>query len=95
MNLYLQRFGTKLGYDIAFEYEALNIANPDIRDLANIFNALTSSQIDDFIYFNFQIDLSPVVGKSTSTFNMTAGVQFEFHLRKNESKISALIKTNL
>ena len=95
VNLYLQRFGTKLGYDIAFEYEALNIANPDIRDLANIFNALTSSQIDDFIYFNFQIDLSPVVGKSTSTFNMTAGVQFEFHLRKNESKISALIKTNL
>lgn len=95
VNLYLQRFGAKLGYDIAFEYESLDIANPDIRDFANIFEGLISSKIDDYIYFNFQLDLSPVLGKTTSTFKATAGIQFEFHLTKNESKISALIKTNL
>ena len=95
VNLYLQRFGIKLGYDISFEYEHLNIANPDIRNITKLFEGLTSSQIDDFIYFNFQLDLSPVVGKATSSFNVTAGVQFEFHLQKNESKITALIKTNL
>ena len=95
VNLYLQRFGIKLGYDISFEYEHLNIANPDIRNITKLFEGLAYSQIDDFIYFNFQLDLSPVVGKATSSFNVTAGVQFEFHLQKNESKITALIKTNL
>ena len=95
LNLYFQRAGLKLGYDLVLFYDTLKTEDPDIRDLEGFINAVKESAIDDFIYLNFQTDFSPIVGKFSKSTKFTGGLQFCMHLRSGKGEVKAIFNMGL
>ncbi|MCR5400466.1 MAG: hypothetical protein K6E78_02595 [Treponema sp.] len=95
LNLYFQRAGLKLGYDLVLFYDTLKTEDPDIRDLEGFINAVRESAVDDFIYLNFQTDFSPIVGKFSKTTKFTGGLQFRMHLRSGKGEVKAIFNMGL
>ena len=95
INLYLQRFGIKFGYDIQLYYNELENSNTDLRDFKNFMNVLVNSETDDYFYINLEAALSPSIGKFADSVKITAGVQFQMNIRKSKGKIAALFNMNL
>ena len=95
VNLYLQRFGIKFGYDIQLYYNELENSNTDLRDFKNFMNVLVNSEADDYFYINLEAALSPSIGKFADSVKITAGVQFQMNIRKSKGKIAALFNMNL
>lgn len=95
INLYLNRFGIKLGYDIKTSYDQISLSNTDLRNFKNFLNVLKNSEIDDYFYINLELGLTPAIGKFSDSINITAGVQFQMNVRDAKGKIAALFNMNL
>ncbi|MDE5899015.1 MAG: hypothetical protein K2H09_07125 [Treponemataceae bacterium] len=95
VNLYFQRCGIKFGYDLRLQYDEQVLPPFDLRNFGEFWNTLASSEIDDYLYFSLEAEFSPVVGKAAANAFATCGVQFQFHLHEQRTKVAAIVKLNL
>ena len=95
INLYFQRAGIKVGYDLTMSYDTFKTEDPDIRDLGAFVRAVRESAIDDFVYLNFQSDFSPIVGKFSKKTKFTSGLQFRMHIRSGKGEVKAIFNMGL
>ena len=95
LNVFVQRVGIKAGYDINLKYNMLKTEAPDIRNLWGFVNVIKKSEVNDFFYLNIEANLSPAVGKFSSSAKITAGLQFQMHYRKHTGNVKAILNMNI
>lgn len=95
VNLYLNRFGIKFGYDIKLSYDELQSPGTDFRDFYTFLKVLLDSEIDDYFYISLEATLSPAIGKFADSVKITAGVQFQMDIRESKGRIAAIFDMNL
>lgn len=95
VNLYLNRFGIKFGYDIKLSYDEFQTPTTDFRDFYNFLKVLIDSDIDDYFYISLEATLAPAIGKFADSVKVTAGVQFQMDVRESKGRIAAIFDMNL
>ena len=94
-NIYLQRGGITLGYDIHLKYNELAKEAPDIRDFDYFIRMVKSSDFDDYIYSNITLEFTPLLGNFSRTLRITSGVRFQYHMKTNTTKANLILRLNI
>lgn len=95
VNLYLQRGGITLGYDIHLKYNELVKESPDIRDFDYFIRMVKSSEFDDYIYSNITLEFTPLLGNFSRSLRITSGVRFQYHIKTNTTKANFILRLNI
>ena len=94
LNLYLTRFGLSAGYNFSLTYDTIQLPDPDIRKIGEYIDVLKGGTWNDYVYMTTKATFSPNIGFMTSI-QITAALQYQYHIRENKFKLAASIKTNL
>ena len=89
--LYFPRIGLYTGYDIALEYNTLNVKLPDLRHLDRFYDVFGSCYLNDSFYIKLDFGVTPVVGKF-STFQMNTFIRLDKYLQTDEYKLRVNIE---
>lgn len=94
-NLYFPRAGLYFGYDIQRKYDTNSVVLPDVRDFFRFYEAFSNTTINDSIYFDINLALTPVIGSSLSSLKMNTDLMLQYYLRSEVFAVNFNISFDL